>query len=60
MYISIISNNLISMILDNILIDGNKEAKKLLILAHGAGSPMDSVFMNTIVKGIIERDILVD
>ena len=47
------------MILDNILIDGNKEAKKLLILAHGAGSPMDSVFMNTIVKGIIERDILV-
>ena len=47
------------MILDNILIDGNKEAKKILILAHGAGSPMDSVFMNTIVKGIIERDILV-
>ena len=47
------------MILDNILIDGNKEAKTLLILAHGAGAPMDSVFMNTIVKGIIERDILV-
>jgi len=47
------------MILDNILIDGNKEAKTLLILAHGAGSPMDSVFMNTIVKSIIERDILV-
>ncbi len=54
-----ISNNLIYMILDNILIDGNKEAKNLLILAHGAGSPMDSVFMNTMVKGIIDRDILV-
>ena len=54
-----ISNNLIYMILDNILIDGNKEAKNLLILAHGAGAPMDSVFMNTMVKGIIERDILV-
>ena len=47
------------MILDNILIDGNKEAKNLLILAHGAGAPMDSVFMNTMVKGIIDRDILV-
>jgi hypothetical protein len=47
------------MILDNILIDGNVEAKTLLILAHGAGAPMDSIFMNTIVKGIIEREIFV-
>ena len=49
-----ISNNLIYMILDNILIDGNKEAKNLLILAHGAGAPMDSVFMNTMVKSGFE------
>ena len=45
--------------LDNILIEGSKEAKNLLIFAHGAGAPMDSIFMNTIVENIIKSDILI-
>ena len=37
---------------DNILINGPKEAKNILLLAHGAGAPMDSMFMNTISDGL--------
>ena len=37
----------------NILIDGSKEVKNILILAHGAGSPMDSCFMNSLVKNLV-------
>ena len=40
---------------NNILINGPKEAKNILLLAHGAGAPMDSMFMNAIsdIKSII-------
>ena len=43
----------------NILIDGSKEAKNILILAHGAGSPMDSCFMNSLVKNLVTENFLV-
>ena len=32
----------------NILFNGSTEAKHIFILAHGAGSPMDSNFMNAL------------
>lgn len=44
--------------LNNILINGPKEAKNILILAHGAGAPMDSVFMNTISDGLNKNQIM--
>ena len=44
--------------LDNILINGPKEAKNILLFAHGAGSSMDSVFMNSIVKGLNKNGII--
>jgi len=34
------------------IFDGNKEAENLLILAHGAGAPMDTDFMNYFAKNI--------
>ena len=37
---------------NNILINGPKEAKNILLLAHGAGAPMDSMFMNSISDGL--------
>ena len=43
---------------DNILINGPKEAKNILLLAHGAGAPMDSVFMNTISGGLNKNGII--
>tara|TARA_B100000686_G_scaffold88296_1_gene95037 strand:- start:5382 stop:6005 length:624 start_codon:yes stop_codon:yes gene_type:complete len=42
----------------NILIDGSKEAKNIFIFAHGAGSPMDSDFMNSVVKYLISNGIM--
>lgn len=36
------------------LIDGPKNAKLTVALAHGAGAPMDSPFMNDVAKGIAE------
>jgi len=42
----------------NILIDGSKEAKNIFIFAHGAGSPMDSDFMNLVVKYLVSNDIM--
>jgi len=44
--------------LDNILINGPKEAKNVLLFAHGAGASMDSVFMNSIVKGLSKNGII--
>jgi len=43
---------------DNILINGPKEAKNILLLAHGAGAPMDSIFMNTISDGLNNKGII--
>ena len=45
----------------DILFDGpdEKSAKHTLILAHGAGAPMDSGFMNVFAAGIGERGIRV-
>jgi len=47
------------MCLNNILIDGSKEAKNILIFAHGAGAPMDSVFMSTIAKGMANKNLMI-
>jgi predicted alpha/beta-hydrolase family hydrolase len=41
------------------LFDGPKTAKLTLILAHGAGAPMDSPFMETIAKGVAKSGIRV-
>ena len=43
---------------DNILINGPKEAKNILLLAHGAGAPMDSMFMNTVSAGLNKNGII--
>ena len=43
---------------DNILINGPKEAKNILLLAHGAGAPMDSMFMNAISDGLNKNNII--
>jgi len=43
---------------DNILINGPKEAKNILLLAHGAGAPMDSIFMKTISDGLNKNGII--
>ena len=34
------------------LVDGPAAAERTLILAHGAGSPMDSAFLDTLAKGV--------
>jgi hypothetical protein len=41
------------------LYDGPRDARHLLLLAHGAGAPMDSPFMNTLVKLLADRAIRV-
>ena len=46
------------MIFNNILINGPKKAKNILLLAHGAGAPMDSMFMNTISDGLNKNGII--
>jgi len=46
------------MILDNILIKGPEEGKNILLLAHGAGAPMDSTFMQKISEGLNENGII--
>ncbi|MEQ1647819.1 MAG: alpha/beta family hydrolase [Hyphomicrobiaceae bacterium] len=38
-------------------IDRAKSARAMLILAHGAGAPMDSPFMETMVTLLVERNI---
>jgi len=37
------------------LFDGPEEADRVLVLAHGAGAPMDSPFMNAIAAGLGAR-----
>ncbi|HET9795260.1 MAG TPA: alpha/beta family hydrolase, partial [Thermoanaerobaculia bacterium] len=36
------------------LLDGPKNAKLTVALAHGAGAPMDSPFLNDVAKGIAD------
>lgn len=42
-----------------IYIDGKKSSKLQLLLAHGAGAPFDSDFMNSITTQLVARDICV-
>src|SRR5579863_410401 len=37
---------------ESILINGSSAAPRVLVLAHGAGAPMDSPFMNSMAQGI--------
>jgi len=41
------------------LFDGPKTAKLTLILAHGAGAPMDNAFLETFAKGVAKAGIRV-
>jgi uncharacterized protein len=43
----------------DILFDGPARAEALLILAHGAGAPMDSPFMDAIARGVGEAGVRV-
>ncbi len=40
-----------------LLYDGPRDARVTLALAHGAGAPMDSAFMQSIAQGVAERNI---
>ncbi len=42
-----------------ILYNGPADAAHILVLAHGAGAPMDSEFMNIIAEGLAARNIRV-
>jgi hypothetical protein len=37
------------------MVDGDPAARPLVILAHGAGGPMDSPFMNKVARGLAAR-----
>jgi hypothetical protein len=41
------------------LIDGPDSAPATVVLAHGAGAPMDSPFMNTVAEGLAARGLRV-
>lgn len=41
------------------LFDGPRNAEKTVVLAHGAGAPMDSEFMNVFAAGLAERGLRV-
>jgi predicted alpha/beta-hydrolase family hydrolase len=40
---------------EDLLFDGPAGARLTLVLAHGAGAPMDSPFMSTVARGVAER-----
>jgi uncharacterized protein len=40
-----------------IMVNGAKDARTTLVLAHGAGAPMDHPFMNTIAAGVADKDV---
>jgi predicted alpha/beta-hydrolase family hydrolase len=44
---------------DSLLVNGSSEAPITLVLAHGAGAPMDSHFMNTVAEAIGGTDVRV-
>ncbi len=41
----------------DLLVDGPAKARLTLVLAHGAGAPMDSPFMNTIASGLADEGL---
>jgi uncharacterized protein len=41
------------------IIDGNTSARSVLVLAHGAGAPMDHPFMNAIAHGVAGKAVRV-
>jgi predicted alpha/beta-hydrolase family hydrolase len=42
-----------------VLYDGPKHAARTVVLAHGAGAPMDSPYMETVTAGLAAHDIRV-
>src|SRR5262249_14086106 len=44
---------------DNLLFDGPEEAEFVVVLAHGAGAPMDSPYMNSVARGLALRGLRV-
>ena len=44
---------------DGLIVDGPDQAPITLVLAHGAGAPMDAPFMNTIARGVAGRGVRV-
>jgi uncharacterized protein len=45
--------------MSKMITDGNAHAPVTLVLAHGAGAPMDHSFMNTIADGVAGKDVRV-
>ena len=43
----------------NFLFDGPEDAQLTVVLAHGAGAPMDSGFMNVVARGLAARGLRV-
>jgi predicted alpha/beta-hydrolase family hydrolase len=43
----------------NFLFDGSENAAVTILLAHGAGAPMDSAAMNAITKTLVQTDLRV-
>jgi uncharacterized protein len=41
--------------LPTLLTDGPADASQTIVLAHGAGAPMDSPYMNTVARGLAGR-----
>jgi predicted alpha/beta-hydrolase family hydrolase len=41
------------------IVDGAEDARDVLLLAHGAGAPMDSPFLARIARGLSERGVRV-
>jgi uncharacterized protein len=44
---------------EDFLVDGPGDARHVVVLAHGAGAPMDSPFMNRVSAGLAARGIRV-
>jgi len=44
---------------DAFLVNGSRDAPMTLVLAHGAGAPMDSAFMNIVAEAIAGKDVRV-
>ncbi len=42
-----------------LLFDGPEDGSDVVVLAHGAGAPMDSPFMNRMARGLAERGLRV-
>jgi predicted alpha/beta-hydrolase family hydrolase len=44
---------------DDLMLEGPTEARRTVVLAHGAGAPMDSPFMNRVSAGLAARGLRV-